>query len=251
MKNLLKLEFVKLKRRKSFYICTLIMLGLVIISNLTIKAVLSLLPDVIGDITSSGIDSLVSGLSNSSFTLIASIFVILFVCEDYTNQTIKNIYAKGYSRTNVFLSKIISVVISTTIMFLIVEIASFISGTLFFGIGKIESYKFLLLIAAQYLAAMAEIIFAFVIASIIRKNGGAIACVILAPTIIALVTGLVDVTINSETISITNLWLSNFLPDLSTLTIDSKRIATCVIGSLIYIFLFGTIGLYLNNKKDV
>jgi ABC-type transport system involved in multi-copper enzyme maturation permease subunit len=165
MKNLLKLEFVKLKRRKSFYICTLIMLGLIIISNLTIKAFLSLLPDVIGDITSSGIDSLVSGLSNSSFTLITSIFVILFVCEDYTNQAIKNIYAKGYSRTNVFLSKIISVVISTTIMFLIVEIASFISGTLFFGIGKIESYKFLLLIAAQYLAAMAEIIFAFVIAS--------------------------------------------------------------------------------------
>ena len=35
-----------------------------------------------------------SAIGDSSFVLIASIFVILYVCEDYNGQTIKNIYAR-------------------------------------------------------------------------------------------------------------------------------------------------------------
>ena len=104
MKNLLKLEFRKLKTRKSFYICIAVMVGMFAISTFTINGLIN--PDFSEDLGLSGINSLIGALSSSSFTMISGIFVALFVCEDYTSQTVKNIYAKGYSRTKVYLSKL-------------------------------------------------------------------------------------------------------------------------------------------------
>ena len=143
MKNLLKFEFIKLKKKKSFYICTLIMVALLFIAALTTNALINVSAEFGELFEVSSIDSLLSGLSDSSFIMITSIFVVLFVCEDYTNQTVKNVYARGYSRKEVYLSKLISTLASATIMFVVVEIAAFAIGTGFFGSKEMESPKLL------------------------------------------------------------------------------------------------------------
>ena len=121
MNNLLKLEFTRLKRQKSFYVCTIIMVALIFLSMLTANALANASPEIAAEFKASGIESLIGGMGNSSFTLIASIFAVLFVCEDYDQQIVKNIYARGYSRKSVYLSKMVSVFVSTTVMFVIVE----------------------------------------------------------------------------------------------------------------------------------
>lgn len=251
MGNLLKFEFAKLKKQKSFYVCTIIMVALLLLSALTTNTLINASPELEERSSASGISSLVSGPNNSSFILIASIFAVLFVCEDHTSQTVKNIYARGYSRKAVYFAKLISVLASTTVMFVIVEIFAFAIGTVFFGSGEFGNLKFLMLVATQYIVAMANIVFAFVIASVIRKNGGAIAGVILAPTLVGVVTGLADAFFKIEDFSFTSLWLSNFLSDVSTLTVGTERIIVCLIGSLIYILLLVVGGSYLNKKAEI
>lgn len=251
MNNLLKLEFTRLKRQKSFYVCTIIMIALIFLSMLTTNALLNASPEIAAEFTGSGIESLVSGLSNSSFTLIASIFAVLFVCEDYDSQTVKNIYARGYSRKSVYLSKMISVFISTTVMFVIVEIAALALGTAFFGLGALGNFKFLAVVGTQYVVAMANIALAFAIASVLRRNGGSIAGVILAPMLVGVVCGLADSFLKIEDFTLTSLWLSNFMTDVSTLAVSAERMLVCLVGSLVYIPVFVTVGLYFNKKLEI
>lgn len=140
MKNLLKLELRKIRKQKSFYICTLVMVGLLFLSVLTSDA-LSKNSELAGQFSSSGFDIIVSSLNSSSFLLVAGIFVALCVCNDYEQETIKNIYARGYSRKRVYFSKLISVWISTTIMFTVVMLCAFIFGRAYFGTANLEGSR--------------------------------------------------------------------------------------------------------------
>ena len=245
MKNLLKLEFRKLKTRKSFYICIAVMVGMFAVSTFTINGLIN--PDFSEDLGLSGINSLIGALSSSSFTMISGIFVALFVCEDYTSQTVKNIYAKGYSRTKVYLSKLITILISTTVMLIIIDLVAFALGTALYGVGK-NSDKLLPVLATQYIIAMAEVTFAFTIASVIRKTGGAIACIIIAPMFLGVLLGLADTFIPFENFTISKLWLSNFLSVFQTLDISTNQILLYILGSLIYFTIFNIIGLYFNKN---
>lgn len=246
MKNLLRLELRKLRTRKSFYICTFIMIAILLLTTLINNALAGL--DFVGEDGLTGINNMINALSSSYFVMIASIFVAMFVCEDFAGQTVKNIYARGYSRKNVYLAKLIAVLISTTIMVIVVWAISFILGTVFFKVGEVNNYKFLALLGTQYLAVIAEITFAFAISAVIRKTGGAIACVIVAPMIIGLLLSLADVFSSFEEIYLSELWVSNYLSVVSDIEVTTEYILLCLIGSLIYIPIFSLIGFYANKR---
>ncbi len=53
--------------------------------------------------------------------MFAGIVTALLVCDDYEQQTIKNIYARGYSRSQVYFSKLISVFLAVTVMFALAD----------------------------------------------------------------------------------------------------------------------------------
>ena len=103
MNNLIKFEFRKLFKSKSFYICLLICIGLVLLSGLTTKIMVES-REVI-DLPSK-YSMLQGAVSFGNITLISAIYTALFVCEDESSNTLKNIYAKGYTRGNVFISKL-------------------------------------------------------------------------------------------------------------------------------------------------
>lgn len=250
MKNLLRLEFTKLKRQKSFYICLIIMLGLVFLNNLTAKAVLDTIPELLGGMYGSGISSLLTGVSDSSFTIVASIFVSLFVCQDYSQQTVKNIYARGYSRIGVYVSKLISTFVAATVMFVVVEAAAFGIGSIFFGVGDVENLRFLGILGAQYLVMMANIALAFALSAILRKNGGAIPIIIVAPIVVNIVLSLVDAFASFENIALADYYISSFLNSLMSINVANERIVECIIGSLIYIPVLLTAGLFINKKVE-
>lgn len=251
MGNLLRLEFTRLKKQKSFYICTIIMIALIFLSILTANALTNASPEIAAEFKGSGIESLIGGMNNSSFTLIASIFAILFVCEDFDQQTVKNIYARGYSRKSVYLSKMISVFVSTTVMFIIVEITALAFGTVYFGFGEPGNFKFLAVLGTQYIVTMANIALAFAIASVLRKNGSSISGIILVPMLVGVVCGLADSFLKIEDFTLTSLWLSNFMTDVSTLAVSAERMLVCLVGSMIYIPIFLIAGLHFNKKVEI
>ena len=258
MRDLLRFEFRKLRTQKSFYICLAIMIAMILITGITYKVVLDYMPETAEAVETEGGETLpktFSGfllgfLSASNFSLIAAVFVSIVVCTDYEGQIIKNIYARGYSRENYYLSKLIYVFTVTTVMFLAAFTVSALFGAVFFGTSGIDG-KCFLLIAIQYLASMAEVALYFAISSMIKKLGGAIAICIFAPMLVSLLLGLGDTALKLEDFKITNAWLSSFTSDLANSTVGTGRIVACAVLSVVYAVLFIAAGFAFNRKTEV
>lgn len=243
MKNLLKLEFRKMRKQKSFYICLIMMAGLLFLSVLTTN-VLAQSPAF----TATSIDTVTGALNSSSFLLIAGIFAALCVCDDYEQQTIKNIYARGYARTQVYLSKLISVWIGTTVMFAVILLCAFLFGTIFFGADDFTAPRFIGILAVQYAACMANIGLCFFVSSLLRKNGSSIAATIVAPMIVNMLLGMLDSFMKFKRFSTASVWISSFMGELSTISVSSERLAVCLIASLAYIAIFAAAGTFIHKK---
>ncbi len=250
MKKLLQLEFTRLARRTSFYVCLAISVGLLFLSDLSASAIAKITPELASVLSTSVVACVVNALNNSSFTIIAGIFTVLFICEDYEQQTIKNICAKGFSRNKIFSAKAISMLTSTTVMFAVIEIFAFISSSLFFETGSANASKIVFIIATQYAVAVANSFFAFVIAILIRRIGIAITVIVVAPLVLDLTLTILDTLIKTDSFSFTSLWITSFLPYISVLSVSSEKLILSLVTALLYIALFVVLGLFINKKKD-
>lgn len=244
-----------MKRQKAFYICLGIMLAMIIISGITYK-VLAKHAASIAEITEGEqlpltAEAFILGLlSASSFSMISAIFVSIVVCSDYENQIIKNVYARGYSRSSFYFSKMIYVFVAMTVMFITVFAVSVLLGVTLFGTEGIETKTFLLM-AAQYVVAMAEVAAFFALSSAIKKLGASIAVGIFAPLIISLLLELADTALKLKDFKVAKIWLSSFTTDLSDITVETGRILACVALSVVYAALFLVAGFAVNKKTEI
>lgn len=105
MGQLFRFEFRKLFRQKSFYICGCVLIGLILLTAVTLNMIYSLSQGNMeaGGVTVSasddgflytGIYMLVGAVSSSNFTIVLAVFLSLFVCSDYTNGTLKKYHCK-------------------------------------------------------------------------------------------------------------------------------------------------------------
>ncbi len=253
MNNLLKLEYRKLKKQKSFYICGGIMLTLLVLSALVTRLLLGFAASLSEDLSAlaiTGADFLLDTLNSCSFVLIISIFTALTVCGDFEQQTIKNIYAKGYSREQVYLAKLTAVWGSSSVLFLATEAVSLVLGILFFGTQGLGDLKLPGLIAAQYAAVMAETALFFAVSAILRRTGAAIAVVVIGPMLIDTGFAVMDVLLETD-FAVGDIWISSFLSDLSDLTVSPGRIAACLACSAFYMAAFLLIGFLFQRKTEL
>jgi ABC-type transport system involved in multi-copper enzyme maturation permease subunit len=118
MGKLLKFEWRKLWRQKSLYIIFSIGFISIILSMLLAKLV-SEVAAIFNpsDDTLNATKAMLSVLvSSSNFISLLGIYIAIFVCSDYSQHTIKNIYARGYNRSAVYFSKyLISLFVSVVV----------------------------------------------------------------------------------------------------------------------------------------
>ena len=249
MNKLLKFEFHKLGKQKSFRVCSIIMIVMSLIAALTMKAVISN-PELAAksDISISAV--LLKAISSSSFSMIASIFVVIYICDDFEQKTIKNIFSRGYSRTSVYTSKMIACVTAVTIMFLISVVSAMVFGNIYGMDGSISG-KAVIIILVQYLAQLANMLFCFALASYFRKNGAAIAAALVAPILVNMVIGLIDSVLKTKDNSLSKYWMSSFQAELETSAISDSRITVIAVLSLIYIVVFAAGGIAVGKKTEL
>lgn len=247
MKNLLKFEFHKLFRQKSFYICTAVMLVMSLLTLLINKTVASN-PDF-NAVMPTAQSALLSAVSSSSFTVICGIFIALFVCTDYDQQTIKNVYSRGFSRDNVYFAKFIVCALSTVVMFAVTLIFNYIAGKAMFE-GEAESGNYVGLIAGQIINCLAYASFVFAISIVVKKVGVSIALAILGPSLIGTVISLVDSVLKIENFKIGSYWLDGFMDDLTSLATDNTRLIVCIVISLVYAAVFILAGYFISKKQE-
>jgi ABC-2 type transport system permease protein len=266
MNRLLKFEFRKLFRQKSFYICGAIMLGLIFISALTMNLMYEVSQNLIEvtdevnimanfDSGLSGLYMLSTALSNSNFTIIFAVFISLFVCGDYTNGTLKNVIARGYGRISIYISKYLVSLIAATIYTIFCWVIGFLSGTVLWGVGSLPANEttlnFVTILLVQLLSAYAYTSMFFLIAALLKKTGGSIAVGIIAPVVIVMIISLLDVLTNKITFSFSDYWLDNCFINISATSVPSDIMLRCFACFLIYTVIFAVAGHLIGTRNEV
>ncbi|MBR2578531.1 MAG: ABC transporter permease, partial [Clostridia bacterium] len=160
MLKLIKSDFYKLFRMKSFYICGVlaaIFAGLGIFSlNALDKmqyAMYGLEDMFISQYT--GIYALTIGLGSA--TLFVTIVVSMFVPGEFKFGTIKNIVSRGIGRTEIYFSKYIVMIFISVVYSFLCALTAFVSGCILAGVGDFDRTIFLDILEVFGLFLLAEI----------------------------------------------------------------------------------------------
>lgn len=207
-------------------------------------------PDFTG-VPPSGRSAMLSAVSSSSLTAVCGIFTALFVCADYEQQTIKNVYARGFSKNSVYSAKLITVLATTSIMFASTLLFTYIAGNAMFKDGATESGNYAGLLTGQLIYCLAYSSFVSAVSLNVKKTGISIALAILGPSLIGTALSLADAFLKLESFKITDYWLDGFLDDLTSASTGNARLAVCAALSAVYAAVFSAAGYITNSRRDV
>lgn len=237
MNRLIKFQVRNMFKQKSFYVCLclLILMGPILTFigafNTPNYETIKVIPQMV---------SLLSG----EISLLSTIFIALFCCLDFNEGTTKNIIGRGYSRTQVLLSKYIVSLIGLFSFYII----SFMVIFCLFGINGLGYENVMLYsIINSIFRIIAYTIFFSTISFILEKNGSAIIACLFAPSIIQTVLSLVD---SKLKIDISKYWITNvsneFLSNSSLANLNYS-----ITFYIIYIVIFITLGISIIKKREI
>ena len=211
MGNMLKFECRRLFKKPSFYVC----LGLcavftiltIAVSRANFNDMLKYYSSSIGDEYSyyslenmqetfaKNFSPDMLALNNTGISMMSTIMAIfmgIFVCEDRVRGTIKNIYARGYSRTDVFLAKFIVASVTATLIFTAITLVAYISGWIMFAtkpfaVEPLKVNGIWLLILGKFVAILGVTALYFMLSELIGTTGFSIAANIFLPSVASMI----------------------------------------------------------------
>ena len=148
MINLLRADFYKLKRSKSFIICSI--LAALYVTYIVIDFGSS--AHIKEQLSPSTFHWLYMFFEERAFLPYAipvfqAMFITMLITNEYSTGTIKDSVSLGFSRMKIYISKLITVSVGTILMLLISIFFIVITSIIVFGIyGSFSMYDFILLI---------------------------------------------------------------------------------------------------------
>lgn len=276
MLNLLDAEFYKWKKSKSFKVCSLLIVAIVIFTYIMIYVASNIqdgkIPNGTGGIIVSsdiedeniidvlktiGILGMMSEILGSG---LAGIFITVFVCiwciSEYINGAVKNTAGKGYTRTKVFLSKYLSTAWCTVFMNLICIAAAFVVGIIVIGTSSIDRKflpDFLSYVGMQLLFGIAFGGVVVVICELVRNMAGGIAiCMILVTVSTTFVNG-VDMILQSMNMKfqLGDYWILNVIAKCPTQSMDINFVGHGIFVVVLWIAVSFLLGMVHFQRKDI
>lgn len=261
MGKLFLFEARKLVRQKSLYICFAVAVVLLVLNAASLAFLDKIMESQGGEFTDGmesgfffGVASFTkSTFSNCSFFLLLSVIITLYCCDDYANCTIKNIYAKGYSRAKVYFTKYLFSLIVSMVLAAVSIVISYAIGA---GFGKPDNCENL---AAVMVCQLVTVIgyhgIFYSVSMMIGKVGGSLAINILAPMffgiILTLLTSLVQNASENVNIDFGYIWFDSVYTELSKIPVKGSAFVRAILMSLIYAGGFVTLGFFVNRRKEV
>lgn len=250
MLNLLKADFYKLRRSKSFFIC----LGLLAAIVAYIIIDFSSSAHIKEKLSSSNLHWIYMMFKEKSFLpyflpVFQAIFITMLITSEYSTGTIKDSVSLGYSRTKIYMSKLITISVASILMMLAAIATTGISSIFVFGIyGTFSMYDFLLLFRMLLIHALLYTAYGSIflkIAFLIKNIGGTMAFSIFFSLILGSLSS-----VFGEGYLGRIMLLKNFSPTAipNPQAVDI-RIAIAV--ALSYLFLCFSIGCVTFKKQDI
>lgn len=252
MGKLIKFELRKIFVSKFFYVGIVIILllsGLIGYATSTVLNNPNLSSAI--PISKNLYEVVLDGFPSPVGSTLLPVIIVIYSCLDFGNLAIRNIIARGFTRTQVFLAKLFGTVAITVSYMLFSLISLFVSVKLFIPSATFEKPEyFWTQILAYSLAYLVGATFAFALSMMIRKVAGAMAAVLVAPTVVSaillIITGKVQ---KFQEINLPKYFFGQFPTLISTGVINDITFA--VIGSLIYIAVFVVISYLVWRKAEV
>ena len=237
MSNLIKFQLRNMFHSKLFYIC----LGLVLLMSPIMAFITTFMPIIQDPIK---VFPQMGDFLFGELGIITTIFVVLFACHDYTEGTVKNIIARGYTKMQLLLSYYIVLLIALLVMYLVVFIVTFI---LFINNGFGFDIKLLYPMINSLVEIVAFTVFFSTLSILLEKNGTAIIVCLLVPTIVSGLLGFLDGILKTN---IADYWINN----ISIVFLENPTLANLsysILFYLIYIVIIFLVGLQILNKKEI
>ena len=246
MRNLLKFEFYNLFHKKSLYVCAAVMAGLLILVKVTSWAI----------VQDGGIsyavcvpEAMVYGLTDADVAMFAGIFISIYVCMDFQYGTCKNIYARGFSRGNVYVAKFVAVCVSTLILYLVAMLTELVCCRVLFGFSEYVDANYALIFLSQIFFLLANAALIYAIGMGTRKTGTTVVFSLLTSSMVNLVLSLIDGLLDTGSFLLSDYWLETISSDIASLYTDNGRLAVCLALSVIYAALFMQAGFAVYRKR--
>lgn len=245
MGTLVKFEFRKLFRMKSFYICMLIGIAfsaLGVVGNLFIG-------EVTGSHDFTAFKALPTAITSGQIVILLAVFVSLFVCSDFIEGTIKNVISRGFSRTRVYITKYLVLIVAGLIFAILNMATTFVMSAILFGVGS-PSGNLLPMMLIQCLLVLSFVSLYQFFAVIFRKNGGSIAVGIVFPIFLNILLMVFPLIFKKAQFDFTMLNVSSCLSAVSDLAVTGKEMGIAVLNGFLYILIFGIAGALISRKRE-
>jgi len=263
MLNILKSDFFKLKKNRSFWVCVLVCIAFGVLMVVAMQVGMSRavanpndpefgqMVDMISK--ASGVWALEYFLPMGFHIMIVGIFVAIFISSEFSFGTIKNTLSRGADRAKVFFSKFLVCSSAALVMLFMFIIAILTAGSIVWGydINGIATFSSMLgMVSLQSLVIVAYTALFTFVSMTIRANGGAIAtniiCTMMASTLLGAISMLFGGNIN-----LSDYWLEWAASKLATLTPASGDVMQGIIIAVAWGIASILIGTVLFKKQDV
>lgn len=263
MGNTIKFEFRKLFRQKTFYVCAIAVLIVELINVLTLFLIEKVSQSAFFAMGAAEIDALGGfgyqgymffnyGASFMQMNIVFPIFITLFVCNDFSEGTIKNILSKGLSRTHVFFSKLLTVYIAAVMYWLFGMLVAVVTGTLIWGMGSGFELINLAAMGAQLLLILGYATLDVFITFLFRKKAASLATGIALSTVLTLLAALIDIFLEQKgSFTLTPYLISTRVASLANGVLTGEFVAWSYVLALGYIAVLGLGGWLVFRKKEV
>ncbi len=254
MINSLKFEWRKLWQSKAMYI--IFSLGLISITLMMILSkTLSELTSIFSSPDINATSMLLTALTSGSFITLLGIYIALFACQDYTQHTIKNIYARGYSRTAVYFSKYLVSLWVTFVVAMIYMLYSFLLAAILGApVHDLADYQWGSF-ALQFLWLIGIHGLLFGLSTMIGRVGISVAVNLVGVSIcfslLDLLISLIFSGVKDFSFKITDYQLDYILVSLMGTKLTQAELVRAIVMPIVYAGVFVTGGWLVSKRRDV
>lgn len=248
MTKLFKFEWRKLWQQKSFYICFGVGLIMSLLVIILARVVVGAFGGTFQD--ASAVDFMMSAVAGSGLIDLLGIYLAIFACHDYNQHTIKNLYARGYSRSSVFFTKYLVSLGVTLVMGLVYMLFAFLCCLAFGGrVGTMTGTMWATLALQLWILVGVHGLY-FGISMMIGKIGGAVALNIVGVSVIFSILELI-LQICRIDFDIISFNFDNLILLFNGETITQSMCLKGILLPLAYAGIFVGLGYYFNYRRDV
>lgn len=266
MSGLIRADFKKLFKGKTLLVCSIIAVCfgalMIYIMNMSMNMIdsqLGMMSSIMGEdmeIALSGIPqrnvwAMVSYLfTDSDVGILTAICICVFITSEYSMGTFKNAVSRGFSRTQIYISKFIVSVVSSLIIISLFVIGGTIVAFICMPTGTdVSAWQMIAMILTYLFLAVAATSMYLMFAMLFRKTGVSVAASICIVVFVSSIFEVLNVFIENFS-NYSRFWIFNTFTIVEKSCLNGEIYIPLLIG-LGYIVVTGATGLMVFRKRDI